>query len=236
MDHDFAAIRAKLRRLRREATEAVDVFGSELHGFRTHPRLSEADVGQFEVEHEIFLPREYREYLMRVGNGGAGPAYGLFKLGQMDRNDKHGCWKSGDGFIGTLSSPFPHTEAWNDRTGEPEFDESRADDEDWEDAYHQRLSEWEEVHYWNPALVNGAIPICHLGCALRQWLVVSGPKAGYIWNDDRADGGGLYPAEHGQFKRVTFLAWYLAWLDDAVAKLVPGESRGAGSSDSPKGA
>lgn len=29
-----------------------------------------------------------------------------------------------------------------------------------------------ERHYWDPKLMNGAIPICHTGCALRIWLLV----------------------------------------------------------------
>jgi hypothetical protein len=33
-----------------------------------------------------------------------------------------------------------------------------------------------EEHYWNPSIMNGAIPICHKGCALRQWLVINGEQ------------------------------------------------------------
>jgi hypothetical protein len=64
----------------------------------------------------------------------------------------------------------------------------------------------------------GAIPICHLGCALRQWLVITGPEAGNVWCDDRADRGGLYPLQQGRLKRVSFLKWYRSWLNGALRK------------------
>jgi hypothetical protein len=64
-------------------------------------------------------------------------------------------------------------------------------------------------------LVNGAIPVCHIGCALRRWLVVTGPERGHIWCDDRADQRGLYPLRLHGADRVTFIDWYLDWLRDA---------------------
>lgn len=63
----------------------------------------------------------------------------------------------------------------------------------------------------------GAIPICDEGCALREWLVVSGPEQGHVWLDHRADGRGLTPAWLPHHRRVTFGEWYLHWLDELEA-------------------
>lgn len=46
-----------------------------------NPCLSEEDVAAFEVRYRVTLPREYRTFLTQVGNGGAGPSFGLFPLG-----------------------------------------------------------------------------------------------------------------------------------------------------------
>src|SRR6266404_2538792 len=73
--------------------------------------------------------------------------------------------------------------------------------------------------YWNSENVNGAIPICHKGCAYRDWLVVSGPEAGHVWHDARADQAGLYPVAIATKKRGTFLDWYMHWLHGALAML-----------------
>ena len=83
MEVEFAAIRDGLRRLRDPSTP-LKVFGSDSHGFHTNPPLSVESVREFEAQHRVTLPQEYKGFLIQVGNGGAGPAYGLFKLGEMD--------------------------------------------------------------------------------------------------------------------------------------------------------
>ncbi|WP_190064503.1 hypothetical protein [Streptomyces griseocarneus] len=61
--------------------------------------------------------------------------------------------------------------------------------------------------------------IAHLGCALREWLVVSGPERGRVWSDGRADGVDLAPLLDDKLgdkgEPVTFTRWYLAWLEQA---------------------
>jgi len=168
-------------------------------------------VQEFEVEHRIGLPEDYRSFLINLGNGGAGPYYGIFKLGEMDNSHDSQQWEEGDGFVGVLSKPFPHMERWNDVTGEPE----ETDDEE---AYERALEEFDQ-RYWTADNVNGAIPICHEGCALRDWLVITGREAGHMWHDARADQEGLYPIKIGKKKRVTFLEWYVHWLNEALARL-----------------
>jgi hypothetical protein len=205
----FDAINRDLQRLR-ESKKALSVFGAESHGYRVNPPLSEAEIIAFEAKHDVQLPDDYRQFLMRVGNGGAGPDYGLYKLGEMDDGFDFGPW---DEFIGDLSKPFLHTQAWNDLTGEPED----ISDED-EEEYERQLEAFDEI-YWNPSNMNGAIPICHLGCALRLWLVVNGPEKGNVWQDNRADQGGIEPLQTATQKRVTFFEWYRSWLDEALSKI-----------------
>ncbi len=117
-----------------------------------------------------------------------------------------------------LAEPFPHAGPWNDLSGNPVFEESQEEDEEWELEHSRQLDAWDKI-YFDSANVNGAIPICHRCCALRTWLVVTGPEAGNVWDDLRADYQGLKPVQHGRKKRVTFLQWYRFWLDDAYQKL-----------------
>jgi hypothetical protein len=216
MDAAISDILAALKRLR--TSRRRDTFGSEAHGFDLNPPLAESTVADFESRHRIHLPADYHSFLIHAGNGGAGPSYGVFKLGEMDSNWDFARWREDDGFIGNLSAPFPHTAPWNDLTGQPEYNESRESDPAWEDEYTRQMETFDQ-HYWNPANVNGAVPICHLGCAYRQWLVISGPEAGHIWCDDRADYKGLYPLQLPGLDRVTFLEWYNNWLAEALAHL-----------------
>jgi SMI1 / KNR4 family (SUKH-1) len=212
MTFDFESIKVDLERLRL-AQKRPNVFGAESHEFKLNPPLSESAIIKFEKKYDIYLPQDYRRFLIEVGNGGAGPYYGFFKLGEMDDwRKEYRKWKENDGFMGDLSEPFPHTAPWNDLTGEPNYDEEN------EEEYELQMDAFEEK-YWDPKNINGAIPICHLGCALRQWLVITGPEAGHVWCDDRADLKGLFPLTAPGKTRVTFYEWYRGWLDEAIQKL-----------------
>ena len=63
-----------------------------------------------------------------------------------------------------------------------------------EKEYWRQMGEFEET-YWSSELINGAIPICHQGCALHIWLVVTGPHAGKLWDDRRKEYEGIRPLE-----------------------------------------
>jgi hypothetical protein len=209
MDIDFGVIQAALRELRGAPEKVEGVFGSQDHQFYTHPVLSPTAIRDFEQKHRIELPMEYRGFLLRVGNGGAGPGYGVFRLEEMDDGFGHRAWSENDGCIGVLSMPFPHTTSWNDLPEGAAY-EYPADDRGWQE---------ENDRYFDAVNVNGAIPICHLGCALRQWLVVTGPEAGNIWNDDRAQYGGLSPLQQEGLVRVNFAQSHCSWLQDALRRL-----------------
>ena len=210
MHASFDAIRDGLERLR-TAKRQPKVFGAESHGFKLNPPLPELAVQKFEAKHRIRLPEDYRGFLIHLGNGGAGPFWGVFKLGEMDDSFDAQKWKEGDGFVGVLSKPFPHTSRWNDLPEAPE----ESDDE----VQYEKALEAVDAIYWNSDNVNGAIPLCHEGCAYRDWLVVTGREAGHIWHDARTDQAGLWPVSLGKKKRVTFLEWYVHWFDEALAKL-----------------
>lgn len=198
--------------LRRLANSNVSVFGSEAHGFLLHPPLPEEELCAFEQTHDVQLPGDYRTFLARVGRGGAGPYYGLFDLHQMDDGFGFTTWKQGDGFVGILANPFPFVAEWNDLTGQPSDELMEADE-----AEYEKQMDAFEARYW--AQLNGAIPICHLGCALRHWLVITGPEAGNVWMDGRAEYTGLHPLVSTGSDRVSFLLWYRDWLDHALARI-----------------
>ena len=50
------------------------------HKYALSPPLSEDDVSLIEKENGINLPKEYREFVINIGDGGAGPSYGLYSL------------------------------------------------------------------------------------------------------------------------------------------------------------
>jgi hypothetical protein len=186
-----------------------DVFGASSHMFELNERLPDLILSKFERKHSISLPDGYRWFLSRIGNGGAGPFHGVFALGEVDDGHDTITWTEGDGFVGCLRELFPHTTAWNDLSGRPdEIDSESTEYEAAFDAFEQR--------YFDPRNVNGAIPICHLGCAIRIWLVISGPERGRVWLDKRTDYQGLTPLLDADGKGLCFLAWYRAWIEESL--------------------
>ena len=199
------------------------LFGAGVHQYRLNPPLDASVVGAFEARHGVSLPDDYRTFLTEIGDGGAGPSYGLFPFGQQDDGFGSCAWEIG-GLVGDFSQPFPHVTAWNISEsfwqGEPDPPPGTPPEE--EDRLWEAWDKVLEERYWDPALMNGAIPICHLGCALRQWLVIHGPQRGFVWNDFRADYRGLSPVLGGSGEAVTFAAWYRTWLDDSMrAEVAP---------------
>lgn len=187
------------------------VFGADVHGFRLNPPPPEVDIMAFENSHNISLPHDFRQFLTDVGNGGAGPSYGVFPLGKMDDNFGLGTWQEDDGFVGVLSEPFPLGEKWNDVASQPSAELANLD----ESEYWRRMDIFQTT-YWRSSLVNGAIPICHEGCALRILLVITGTQAGYLWEDRRSEDGGVRPLRLADGSSATFTGWYDAWLNDCL--------------------
>ncbi|MBN1911157.1 MAG: SMI1/KNR4 family protein [Pirellulales bacterium] len=204
------------------------VFGSDSHKYKLNPPLDEDIVASFERQHAITLPSDYRRFITTIGNGGAGPAYGLFRFGEHD--DGYSCCSWDGGYlVGAFGNPFPHESAWNHTddfwSKRPEITDEMAEEQE-----DQLWEEWDkllEAEYWNCSVVDGAIPICHLGCAYRQWLVVHGPQRGFVWNDDRADERGLSPVLNSDDSHSTFTDWYLGWLGESLTQMkVPLDNTG----------
>jgi len=180
------AIAAKLQALRdRRCTP----FGSDHHGMVCRAPLSVRQVEDMEALYRVTLPAEYRAFITCIGDGGAGPAYGM-----------HSLWTgsalarvyAADGFLAT---PFPHVAAYNPA------DAGGAAPDDASDAQCERREAFEAA---------GTIAVCDEGCGYQHLLVVSGPAKGTIWLDARVSDGGLHPLGVG------FLDWYERWLDDTL--------------------
>jgi SMI1 / KNR4 family (SUKH-1) len=205
---EFSATRV-LKLLSRLQDLRPTVFGSDHHKFQLNEPVAEHKVTNFERDLSIHLPPDYRDFLIRMGNGGAGPFYGVFPLGTVDENFGLRQWHVNDGLVGDPSRPFDLSHEWNDTSLLPS-DENQAE-------YDRQMDDFEKV-YFRPDLLNGAIPICHQGCALRIWLVVTGETTGHLWDDRRSEYEGIRPLVLKNSLPATFGAWYLEWLQDSLTE------------------
>ncbi|MBT2458299.1 SMI1/KNR4 family protein [Streptomyces sp. ISL-86] len=175
-------------------------------------------LAELEAQMGVRLPEDYRNFLTCVGAGRAGPAYGLFPVRRVQ-----GRWRwEGDGAdladLSMLARPFPDhgpdPESLDalraERPEEEDFDEV----EEFDDAIEAWDERWEALMF-APERTAGAIVISHLGCAQREWLIISGTHRGTIWSDCRADDADLVPLLAHDGKPVTFARWYITWLEEA---------------------
>lgn len=189
-------------------------FAARSHGYDLNPPVPEEEVARMEEKHGCRFPDEYRRFITELGNGGAGPAYGVLPLGMQDNMHDVGRWEDGYSLVGDLSKPFPLHDTWNlpDDFWAQQPDPTEATAIEEEDRMNEEWEKKLEVQYYATDITDGAIPICHEGCALRNWLVVTGPLAGTVWRDLRADYGGIQPLLNKDGSRMGFNDWYLQWI------------------------
>lgn len=205
MNEQIERIKSKFDQLK-QLDRNFEVFGSKKHKYVFNRIKSEKELTEFEKNNGIKLPKEYKEFLMRIGNGGAGPYYGLEPIenglfADLDYKDKKD--------LNDLSQPFPHTSHWN-------LDFGEVTDEN-EDEYFKQKDE----EYYQNKWANGLLRVSNFGCGVSMNLVVNGEEYGNLWVDDRCNEQGIYPnpyIENGD--RITFLDWYENWIDTELKKLL----------------
>ena len=203
-----------------EADRKRAIFGANGHEYKLRPCLLEGKIVEFEVRYSIRLPDDYRRFLMEVGNGGAGPYYGIHGLDELDET-REDYWND-------LSKPFPYRHQYE---GPPDLlkaiKEADADESGDEDRRIELVDE-----YWLQASRDGSINICEYGCNLRFLLIVNGSEFGRIWFDATPDLTGYSPVainpeaplqrysnwcvtdkDTPEEQRIGFADWYHCWLD-----------------------
>ena len=202
IEEKILLIQSKLEELSK-LDKGYEIFGASDHKYHLNQKLEELDVASFEKQNSISLPQEYRKFILEVGNGGAGPYYGLQTMEDSLYADLD--FKRTGEFVNP-SIPFPFIEPWN---------MAYEGDEDNETAYE----EFQNM-YFSEKWETGLLRICNYGCAVSLNLVVNGPEKGNIWVDDRGSDGGVYPDSYfGQDERTSFLDWYILWLDSSLKEL-----------------
>jgi SMI1 / KNR4 family (SUKH-1) len=186
----FKRITQKLDHLRHIDTNHT-IFGADVHQYRLNPCLNEAQIFVFEQSYAIRLPYDYRSFLHLVGNGGAGPYYGITPL---ERSLRDWCAQEDPAYP---SKAFPLQENLVLYTLDSATDFDR---------------------YMTSFYTQGTIDICDYGCGIYFMLIMTGTERGNIWVDDRASDGGIFALTQyaDRHTPVDFLTWYENWLDTSI--------------------
>lgn len=225
-DFDWSGVRDRVDALRR-SRRGAKVFGASGrsgHGFGLADPLSEADVVEVESQFRVELPGDYREFLLTVSAGGAGPYYGLALLSRGG--------DSGWNWDCAVADP-----AQPERVGAPFGGEAGVaaaiaalDAHDAEEprqadfphgGYEAARASWVETDnalFDQLAPQPGMVAVAHHGCGYLDWLVVAGPERGTVWTDLGGHGLHLERRRGVDGRPVTFFTWYTTWLEASEAR------------------
>lgn len=218
---DQFVVRQRLEKLAERDT-GFTIFGSRSHQYRLGPPLAEGQVAELEHEMGIELPADYRSFVSTIGNGGAGPGYGLTplkKTADYVRSDGASS-QEGQRWGSSPAQPFPLVTP---------------------------LLGSEDLESYTVPPCTGMINLGGYGCGHDPYLVVAGAERGHVWFLDLASDGGVYPftisdtgylhdesrgypatfEEMAFASRFSFSEWYDDWLESterllARALVLPG--------------
>ena len=186
--------RIQLKLLQARETDAkFAVFGANSHQYQCNEKAAEQEILAFEQQHGIVLPSGYRLFLKELGNGGAGPDYGVYPLGYRL-----------DEFADGLSS-----------LRRPCILNPMMDEEvliqlnhyfDAEEEVSETLFLEEQSILWG-----GILPIGTPGCIGGHGLVLNGEYAGCVIHVNLVRDWPLF-----RFY-LPFLDWYEDWLDKVIS-------------------
>lgn len=169
-----------------------EVFGAESHQYRLNPVLPIGIIKEYEVIYHVKFPEEYVFFLTKVGNGGAGPYYGLYPLEKLEMYNEYAKVSGNNAWIDAALTK----DDWAYRMNL--LDE--ADDETYE-----RLME---------EACGGFHVIGTQGCTYDNLLMNSGSEKGKIayfdWN--------LEPENVPYLTGLTFLEWYEKYFLEILEK------------------
>lgn len=175
------------------ADPELKVFGASSHKYEFNAPADISEVRAFEQKHGIKLPENYVRVLTELGNGGAGPDYGLYPVEKLG----NGCTDrivTNTTFLDASLTP----EIWKQVMRGMNMVESDAE------AYDKLLEQ----------VVANAVVIGTQGCTYDTILMCGGSENGKIvyidWNMDED-----YPPH---FTHMTFDEWYLGFFKEIAAK------------------
>ncbi|MGG4103664.1 HEAT repeat domain-containing protein [Paenibacillus lautus] len=182
-------VREKLKQAA-AADPNCQVFGARIHQYRLYEPLRQAELAQFEQQHGVKLPDAYRVFLTEIGNGGAGPYYGIHPLGKKQ-------------VIGLerIHEPSVLRSAAREDQAAGKMTKLCLDNDIDDEAYDEAMAEW----------CQGLLNIGEQWCGYETMLIVTGEYRGKVVYLDLDQTRSFFTYEEH------FLDWYERWLDETIA-------------------
>ena len=194
----------KLAELAQKADPDNLVFGAEKHKYQFNKTIDIGTVQNFEKRTGITLPEDYKEFLTKVGNGGAGIDYGLYSIEQVEQH-------------------FSTTKVASEGMTLFDYDDP-AEKYVQIAAVMEKLEEQcnidsdEQYNKLKADLIRGMLIIGTAGCTYDYFIMCKGSKKGYVgmldWN---------MIAEKEEAP-VIFDKTFSEWLEDHFKRIILGKT------------
>lgn len=185
----------------KKADKEYRVFGAAGHKYKVNPPASLEVVIAFEEKYIVRLPECYRNFILQIGNGGAGylnssagPFFGIYPFGEHVDQLIYGDFER---YLKEKCCLHPN-----------------LTDMEWDNM--NKVLEEEDIsdhNYYNELakIYSGILPIGSQGCTFLHGIVLTGPHKGKVINLDMNYGKPRFTFEKN------FLDWYERWLDEVIS-------------------
>ncbi len=193
-DDQINRIKEKLI-IAKEKDAGLKVFGAGRHKYVLNKTATINDIRSFENSYSIDLPECFKSFMTNIGNGGAGPFYGIYSLGEGLNEITSSKAKE---YLGRdcIISPEISESYWLSLNKKIDENEDISNDD-----YEKELGR----------IFGGILPIGNQGCTYYHGIILNGDHKGKVVNLDS-------DRQKPQFTyEKNFLDWYERWLDEIIS-------------------
>ncbi len=178
-----------------------EIFGVSTHKYKLNPPIDQRFIREVEKKYHFLLPEDYIQFITEVGDGGAGPDYGIYPFGNFMRKGKtpriEKSWEAYRCSLAKIFTPQPIL-----------FDEAKwlAKYFEFDIGAYEKNPEKYFTYENNNGLcdMDGFLVLGTHGCQWNFGLVTSGERYGQVFDTDR---GGVY-----RLAAYSFSEFYQSWL------------------------
>lgn len=178
-----------------------ELFGASTHQYRLNPPISESFVRNVETQYGFTLPEEYFQFITEIGDGGAGPDYGIRPFTNiLIKGSSPGAEKFREAYRYSLANSFTPRKMRTDEVEEYAIATRKAYEQNpdryfiYKDFEHNDLND-----------TDGFFFLGTHGCQWDFGLITSGERRGQVFDTDNE---GAYC-----FVSYNFNEFYQNWLN-----------------------
>jgi len=177
--------------------EKYENFGASSHRYRLNPPIEPSFVRRVEERYGFLLPEDYFRFITEVGDGGAGPDYGIYpftellKKGTDPRAERF--WEE---YRQSLAKPFAPRKMMAD-----EVEEYSITTQEGYDRNPDRFYIYEKPEPYDLCDTDGFYVLGTHGCQWDFGLIISGDWRGKVFDTDNESAYGFVADSFEEFYR-----------------------------------